>query len=200
MKPLVTSRTTSRRGARRLPAAAAFALAAGIGLAGCAQGQDPEPEETPAAAAPTSSSSTESPPSSASSSSSSTTPAPEPAPPRPPVEPVDPQTDPATAPAGGAAPTSTRLPALVVDAGGPCHTIGDVAQAVDGSPLFCLNDPQAGPLWLPQPETAPGDAGPALLGTPCSAEGLTVTAPEGATLTCGPGGDATVPGGLVWHG
>src|SRR5699024_1989981 len=95
---------------------------------------------------------------------------------------------------------STRLPALVVDAGGPCHTIGDVAQAVDGSPLFCLNDPQAGPLWLPQPETAPGDAGPALLGTPCSAEGLTVTAPEGATLTCGPGGDDTVPGGLVWHG
>ena len=62
--------------------------------------------------------------------------------------------------------------------GGPVVSVGQSFVTVDGIPI----------------------AGPALLGTPCSAEGLTVTAPEGATLTCGPGGDDTVPGGLVWHG
>ena len=106
----------------------------------------------------------------------------------------------ASAPAAPA-PAPAELPAVVVGTGGPCHTLGDVAQAEDGSPLFCIDDPGgAGPLWLPFPGGDDGGegAGP-LLGTPCVNEGVSVTAPDGTVLTCRLTGGGGVPGGLFWQ-
>lgn len=70
---------------------------------------------------------------------------------------------------------------------------------MDGSPLFCLDDPGgAGPLWLPPPESGPEATEPALLDQPCTQEGLVVTAPDDTALTCNLTGDGTTPGGLFW--
>lgn len=186
MHHTATHRPTSGQGSRRLPAVAAIATAAGIALAGCTGGGGTEQQASPA------------PQTAASSSSPSVTPTPDPAEDTAPAAPAAHlESSPvSTAPAAA---TSTRLPALVVDGGGPCHRIGEVAQAMDGSPLFCLDDPGgAGPLWLPQPESAPDATGPALLDRPCMQEGLVVTAPDGRPLTCDLTGDGTTPGGLFW--
>lgn len=173
------------RARRRVPAVTALAVAAGIALSGCAADEQSVPPEASTQAATTSSSS----------SSTTKTPAP-----------VAPTTEAATDPVAvtSAAPTPlpevpAELPAVVVDAGGPCHRIGDLAQAMDGSPLFCLNDPQAGPLWLPQPTAAPGQQEPALVGQPCIQQDASVTAPDGTLLSCRLSGDGSTPGGLFWR-
>lgn len=185
MTPTATDRPLSTTGRRRVPAALAFAMAAGVALAGCSGTE----EEIAAPATPTTQVTT---------SSSSTPPSPSPA-----AETADPVPA-ATVTAAAAAPVSpgsTQLPANVVSAGGPCHLVGELAQAEDGSPLFCQEDPGgAGPLWLPQPEgTGPDGTGPAMLGRPCMQEGLAVTAPEGTVLTCRLTGGGDVPGGLYWQ-
>ncbi|PAY21899.1 hypothetical protein CEY15_16365 [Dietzia natronolimnaea] len=184
MTPTATDRPFSTTGRRRVPAALALATAAGVALTGCSG-----TEEVAAPASPTSQVTT---------SSSSAPPSPSPV--AETVDPVPAATVPA-APAAPVSPGSTQLPANVVGAGGPCHLVGELAQAEDGSPLFCLEDPGgAGPLWLPQPEgTGPDGTGPALLDRPCMQEGLAVTTPEGTVLTCRLTGGGDVPGGLYWQ-
>lgn len=168
----------------RVPGVAALAVASGLVLAACSGGEEPAATPSAVSSSATSSSST---------SATSTPPAP-----------IDDPAPAVTAPAAvsathAPAPSANQLPALVVDTGGPCHTIGEVAQAMDGSPLFCLNDPMAGPLWLPQPEAGPDATGPVLRDQPCAQENLAVTAPDGTTLTCSLTGDGTTPGGLFWQ-
>lgn len=184
MTHTATNRQLSPTGRRRVPAVIALAMAAGVALAACSGA-----EETAAPTSPTTQATT---------SSSSTPPSPSPV-----AETADPVSAPtaSAAPAAPAPPASTQLPANVVGAGGPCHLVGELAQAGDGSPLFCLEDPGgAGPLWLPQPEgSGPDGTGPALLGTPCMQQDIAVTAPDGTVLTCRLTGGGAVPGGLYWQ-
>ncbi|MDX2358425.1 hypothetical protein [Dietzia sp. PP-33] len=186
MTHTATDHPLSRTGRRRVPAVIALAMAAGVALAGCSAAGENEPAPSPTTQATTSSSS----------STPTTT--------SPTVEAADPVSATAaapTAPATSAASAASQLPANVVGTGGPCHRLGELAQADDGSPLFCTEDPGgAGPLWLPQPQgTGPDGTGPALQGQPCMQEGVAVTAPEGTVLTCRLTGGAGVPGGLFWQ-
>lgn len=184
MTPTATDHPLSPTGRRRVPAVVALAMAAGVALAGCSAADETAAPTPPTTQATTSSSSTPPSPSSV-------------------AETADPVSAPtaSAAPAAPAPPASTQLPANVVGAGGPCHMVGELAQAGDGSPLFCLEDPGgAGPLWLPQPEgSGPDGTGPALLGTPCMQQDIAVTAPDGTVLTCRLTGGGDVPGGLYWQ-
>lgn len=186
-----TNRPASRGSRGRIPAVAAFAVAAGIALAGCAADDETASPPPPSTQVSTSSSS------SSSSTTSSVTEAPAPAEPT-----ADPVTDPVAVASPAAEPlpeAPATLPAVVVDIGGPCHMLGDLAQGMDGEPLFCLNDPGgAGPLWLPPPTAAPGEA-PAMADQPCVQQDASVTAPDGTTLTCRLSGDGSTPGGLFWR-
>lgn len=191
MNPTATNHRPTTSGRRRVPAVIALAMAAGVALSACSADPDGEPVAPPATASSTSSSS---PPSS-------------PTPTRDTAEPVSaPAT---TAPPSPPAP-APQLPANVVGAGGPCQMLGEVAQAEDGSALFCTEDPSgAGPLWLPRAGSAPepGDGGGGLAeavgqprpGGPCAQEGLAVTGADDTVLTCRLTGDAGVPGGLYWQ-
>lgn len=184
MTHTATDRLPSPTGRRRVPAVIALAMTAGVVLAACSG-----TEETAIPTSPTTQGTT---------SSSSTSPSPSPV-----AETADPVSAPtaSAAPAAAAPPASTQLPANVVGAGGPCHLIGELAQAEDGSPLFCLEDPGgAGPLWLPQPEgSGPDGSAPALLGQPCMQQDIAITSPDGTVLTCRLTGGGDVPGGLYWQ-
>lgn len=169
---------------RRATAVIALAMAAGVALSGCSGGGESESAPSPTTQVTTSSST----PTSAV-----------------PTTELAETADPISAPTSTAAPAvpapaPAPLPANVVGTGGPCQLIGDLAQADDGSPLFCAEDPGgAGPLWLPQPGVGPDGTGPGLLGRPCMQEGVGVTTPEGAVLTCRLTGGGDVPGGLYWQ-
>ena len=191
MNPTATNHRPTTSGRRRVPAVIALAMAAGVALSACSADPDGEPAAPPATASSTSSSST---PSSAT-------------PTRDTAEPVS-ATATAAAPAAPAPPP--QLPANVVGAGGPCQMLGEVAQAEDGSALFCTEDPRgAGPLWLPRAGSVPeaGEGGGGLAeavgqprpGGPCAQEGLAVTGADGTVLTCRLTGGADVPGGLYWQ-
>ena len=171
---------------RRVPAVLAFALTAGIALTGCSGTGETGPAAPPTTQVTTSSSST----------SASTRPASETATAAgAPTSTVTP-----AAPVAPAAPPPAPLPANVVGTGGPCHLLGELAQADDGSPLLCREDPGgAGPLWLPQPAAGPDGAGPTLLGLPCMQEGVAVTLSGGEVFTCRLTGGGDVPGGLYWN-
>lgn len=182
--PNTPTSPASPTGGLRIPAVLALATAAGVALAGCSGGGETEPATSPTSQTTSSSSSTP------------TSPSPEPSTADPVSAPAE-----APAPAPRAAPVSTALPANVVGTGGPCHMLGELAQAQDGSPLFCTEDPGgAGPLWLPQPGGAgPDGTSPALLGRPCMQQDISVTAPDGTVLTCRLTGGVDVPGGLYWQ-
>ncbi|MDV8000003.1 hypothetical protein [Rhodococcus sp. IEGM 1408] len=184
MTPTATDHISTRDVAagRRGSAVIALAMAAGVALAGCSGGGEPEPATSPTTQVTTSSSSTP----------TSTPPATET------VAAISVPTS--TAAPAAPAPPPAPLPANVVGTGGPCQLVGDLAQADDGSPLFCLEDPGgAGPLWLPQPGAGPDGTGPGVLGRPCMQEGVGVTTPDGAVLTCRLTGGGDVPGGLYWQ-
>ena len=194
MNPTATNHRPTTSGRRRVPAVIALATAAGVALSACSADPDGEPAAPPATASSTSSSSTPSTPSSATPTSAT-------------AEPVS-ATATTAAPAAPAPPP--QLPANVVGAGGPCQMLGEVAQAENGSALFCTEDPRgAGPLWLPRagsaPEPVEGVGGLASAvgqprpGGPCAQEGLAVTADNGTVLTCRLTGGADVPGGLYWQ-
>lgn len=171
-------------GPRRAPAVVALAMAAGVALSGCSGGGETGSTTSPTTQVTTSSSSTP----------VSTPPATETA------AAISAPTSPAASVAPVAPAPPAPLPANVVGTGGPCQLLGEVAQADDGSPLFCTEDPGgAGPLWLPQPGAGPDGTGPALLGRPCMQEGVAVTTPDGAVLTCRLTGGGDVPGGLYWQ-
>ena len=178
-------------GRRRVPAVIALAMAAGVALSACSADTADDSATTPTTRPDTSSSSSSSTP-------APTTTAPDTA------QPVS--VPPAPAPPVAPAP-APRLPANVVGTGGPCQMLGEVAQAEDGSALFCTEDPGgAGPLWLPQGGTggtggaAVADAtGQARPGGPCAQEGLAVTSADGDVLTCRLTGCGDVPGGLYWQ-
>ena len=179
MTHTATHHRTSPVGRRRVPAVIALAMAAGVVLAACSA--DPADDS----ATTTSSSTT-------TTSSSRTSPSPTPSSEEPTSAPPT-----SAAPAAPAPPATPALPANVVSTGGPCQMVGEVAQAEDGSPLFCTDDPTAGPLWLPEggPDAGIGQARP---GGPCSQEGIAVPGPEGTILTCALTGGGDVPGGLYW--
>ena len=133
MNPTATTRPQTRTGRRRASVALAVAAAAGLALSACSADPADDSAGAPAEQAVTSSSSSTltSPPA---------TPASEPtAAPAPAVAAV-----PSPAAASASAP---QLPANVVGTGGPCHTVGEVAQSEDGAALFCTNDPVVGPIW-----------------------------------------------------
>lgn len=180
--------SSPRRPGRRVPSAVAATAGLAIlgsALAACGGADEPAPAPAPAASSATTSSSTSAP--SATVESEATTDAA--------VATSVPST---SATAAAVAPATSELPAVVVTPRGPCHRIGDLAQAPDGSPLFCVDDPAgAGPLWLPAP--AGGGAGGGLLGRPCIQEGVSVTGPDGTVLTCRLTGGGDVPGGLFWQ-
>ncbi|MGN7226236.1 hypothetical protein ACTHQW_07840 [Dietzia maris] len=177
-------------GRRRVPAVIALAMAAGVALSACSTDTADDSATSPTTRPDTSSSSSSTP--------APTTTAPDTA------EPVS--APPAPAPPVSAAP-EPRLPANVVGTGGPCQMLGEVAQAEDGSALFCTEDPGgAGPLWLPQGGVGGTDGaaiadatGQARPGGPCAQEGLAVTSADGAVLTCRLTGGGDVPGGLYWQ-
>ncbi|MVZ91891.1 hypothetical protein GQF49_15690 [Microbacter sp. ANSKLAB05] len=177
-------------GRRRVPAVIALAMAVGVALSACSADTADDSATSPTTRPDTSSSSSSTP--------APTTTAPDTA------QPVS--VPPAPAPPVSPAP-APRLPANVVGTGGPCQMLGEVAQAEDGSALFCTEDPGgAGPLWLPQGGTggtggaAVADAtGQARPGGPCAQEGLAVTSADGDVLTCRLTGGGDVPGGLYWQ-
>lgn len=187
MNATATNRPQPTTGRRRVPAVIALAMAAGVALGACSAGPADDLTTSPTTRSSTSSSSTSTP--------APTTPVPDTA------QAVS--APPAPAPSVTAAP-APRLPANVVGTGGPCQRLGEVAQAEDGSALFCTEDPGgAGPLWLPPPG-ADGDpvadaTGQARPGGPCTQEGLSVTGPDGAVLTCRLTGGTDAPGGLYWQ-
>ena len=181
MNTSVTHRRNSTTGRGRAPALLALAATAGLAMSACSA----DPVEAPAASPLVSSSSS----SSTSSPSSSPTPTAEPVP----AEVITS----ASAPAPASAP-SPQLPANVVGTGGPCHVVGEVAQAEDGSALFCTNDPVVGPIWQPAGGADSG-AGQATPGGPCAQEGLAVAGPEDTLLTCTLVGGGDTPGGLAWQ-
>jgi hypothetical protein len=190
MNRTATNRPHTTTGRCRVPAAIALAMAAGVALAACSADSADDTATSPTTRPATSSSSSSTP--------VPTTTAPDTA------QPVSaPPAPPAPAPPVTAA-DAPRLPANVVGTGGPCQMLGEVAQAEDGSALFCTEDPGgAGPLWLPQGGArgaAVADAtGQARPGGPCAQEGLAVAAADGAVLTCRLTGGGDVPGGLYWQ-
>lgn len=183
MNHTATNRPHTTTGRRRVPAVLALAMTAGLALSACSA--DPADD---APTSPTESTTTTTSSSSSSSPTTSTSDAT-----------ADPISAPATTATPAAAPAPTpELPANVVDTGGPCHTVGEVAQSEDGSALFCTNDPVVGPIW----QLAGGEdagAGQATPGGPCAQEGLAVAGPEGAVLTCTLVGGGDTPGGLAWQ-
>ncbi|WP_314036587.1 hypothetical protein [Dietzia sp. CH92] len=191
---MTTTATTHRphtpTGRRRVPAALALAMAAGVALSACSADPDDEPTTPPAPVTSTSSSST-------------------PSPTTPPADTVTPASAPTTSAVPAPPAPAPQLPANVVGSGGPCQMLGEVAQGEDGSALFCTEDPRgAGPLWLPLAGSAPdpgeggglADAtGQPRPGGPCTQEGLAVTGLGGTVLTCRLTGGGDVPGGLYWQ-
>lgn len=169
-------------GRRRVPAAFALALAAGLALSACSADPADDSGNTPTEQASSSSSST-----SANTSTPEAT-----------GDPVSAPAITSSTPAPAPAPTAPTLPANVVGTGGPCHMVGEVAQAEDGSALFCTDDPSAGPIWLPRggADAGTGQANP---GGPCSQEGLAVAGPEDTVLTCTLIGGGETPGSLYWQ-
>lgn len=187
MQNTATHRPHSTTGRRRVPAVIAMAMAAGVVLGACSADPETEPAQAPATKSATSSSSSVPSPTTPEVAEQVSVP-PAPAPPAP----VAPQPTP-------------QLPANVVGTGGPCHMLGEVAQAEDGSALFCTEDPGgAGPLWLAPAPGGDGAAennagiGQAYPGGPCMQEGLAVAGPGGTVLTCSLTGGGDVPGGLYW--
>lgn len=192
MNPTATHhRPTTTTGRRRVPAVIALAMAAGVALSACSADPDGEPVAPPATTSSTSSSST-------------------PSSPTPTRDTAEPVSAPATTAAPATPAPAPQLPANVVGAGGPCQMLGEVAQAEDGSALFCTEDPRgAGPLWLPRAGSVPdaGEGGGGLAeavgqprpGGPCAQEGLAVTGLDGTVLTCRLTGGADTPGGLYWQ-
>lgn len=192
MQNTATHRPHSTTGRRRVPAVIAMAMAAGVVLGACSADPETEPAPAPATKSATSSSSSSVP--------SPTTP-----------EVAEQVSDPPApaAPAPVAPQPTPQLPANVVGTRGPCHMLGEVAQAEDGSALFCTQSPgDAGPLWMPSAPgggdggagdgAAGGAIGQAFPGGPCSQEGLAVAGPGGTVLTCSLTGGGDVPGGLYW--
>lgn len=179
MNTTATPRPQSTTGRRRVPAVFAIAAAAGLALAACSA--DPVEEQAPSSTVAATSSS-----SSSTTSATSTT-----------VEPITAVATTTAAPAPAPAP-QVELPANVVGAGGPCHMVGEVAQAEDGSPLFCTEDPTAGPLWQ-LAGGADAGIGQAQPGGPCSQEGIAVAGPADSILTCTLVGGGDTPGGLYWQ-
>ena len=182
MNRTATNRPHTTPGRRRVPAVLALAMTAGLALSACSADPADDPAPSPTGSTTTSSSSSPSPTSSAAAS------------------PTDSVSEPAAlppAPASAPAP-APELPANVVDTGGPCHTVGEVAQAEDGSALFCTDDPTVGPIWQPAggADAGPGQASP---GGPCSQEGIAVAGPDGTVLTCTLIGGGDTPGGLYWQ-
>lgn len=183
-----TIRPHTSTGRRRVPALIALGAAAGLALAACS-GNASEADDTSTVSSSTLSSS-----SSISSPTTSSTEAT-----------ADPISAPATT-STTAAPATTpspELPANVVGTGGPCHILGEVAQAEDGSALFCTNDPTMGPIWLPAGAAEGSDGaeavGQAQPGGPCAQEGLSVDGPGDTILTCTLVGGGQTPGGLFWQ-
>ena len=178
-------------GRRRVPAVIALAMAAGVALSACSADTAGDSATSPTTRPDTSSSSSSSTPAPTTTAPDTAQPVSVPPAPAPPVSPAP----------------APRLPANVVGTGGPCQMLGEVAQAEDGSALFCTEDPGgAGPLWLPQGGTggtggaAVADAtGQARPGGPCAQEGLAVTSADGDVLTCRLTGGGDVPGGLYWQ-
>lgn len=182
MNRTATNRPHTTPGRRRVPAVLALAMTAGLALSACSADPADDPAPSTTGSTTTSSSSSPSPTSSAAAS------------------PTDSVSEPAAlppAPASAPAP-APELPANVVDTGGPCHTVGEVAQAEDGSALFCTDDPTVGPIWQPAggADAGPGQASP---GGPCSQEGIAVAGPDGTVLTCTLIGGGDTPGGLYWQ-
>ncbi|HJC61213.1 MAG TPA: hypothetical protein H9755_12940 [Candidatus Dietzia intestinigallinarum] len=182
MNRTATNRPHTTPGRRRVPAVLALAMTAGLALSACSADPADDPAPSTTGSTTTSSSSSPSPTSSAAAS------------------PTDSVSEPAAlppAPASAPAP-APELPANVVDTGGPCHTVGEVAQAEDGSALFCTDDPTVGPIWQPAggADAGPGQASP---GGPCSQEGIAVAGPDGTVLTCTLVGGGDTPGGLYWQ-
>lgn len=183
MNHTATNRPHTTTGRRRVPAVLALAMTAGLALSACSA--------DPADDAPTSPTESTTTTTSSSSSSSPTTSTSEAT--------ADPISAPATTATPAAAPAPTpELPANVVDTGGPCHTVGEVAQAEDGSALFCTDDPTIGPIWQPAGGADAG-TGQARPGGPCSQEGIAVAGPEDTILTCTLVGGGDTPGGLYWQ-
>ena len=187
MQHTATYRPHPTTGRRRVPAVIAMAMAAGVVLGACSAAAEPEATPTPTTRSVTSSSSSSIPsPTSPEITEQVSVLPPAPATPAP----VTPQPTP-------------QLPANVVGTGGPCHMLGEVAQAEDGSALFCTEDPGgAGPLWLAPARGGDGAAdagiGQAQPGGPCMQEGLAVAGPGGTVLTCSLTGGGDVPGGFYW--
>ncbi|UVE93944.1 hypothetical protein [Dietzia sp. B32] len=188
MNRTATNHPQTATGRRRAPAVIALAMAAGVVLGACSADSGDGIAPSPTTRTSTSSSSSTPAPTTTASDT---------------AEPVS--APPAPAPPVAAAP-ATQLPANVVGTGGPCQMLGEVAQAQDGSALFCTEDPGgAGPLWLPQAGADPGGGGvadatgQARPGGPCAQEGLAVTGVDGAVLTCRLTGGGDVPGGLYWQ-
>ena len=182
MNRTATNRPHTTPGRRRVPAVLALAMTAGLALSACSADPADDPAPSTTGSTTTSSSSSPSPTSSAAAS------------------PTDSVSEPAAlppAPASAPAP-APELPANVVGTGGPCHTVGEVAQAEDGSALFCTDDPTVGPIWQPAggADAGPGQASP---GGPCSQEGIAVAGPDGTVLTCTLVGGGDTPGGLYWQ-
>ena len=179
MNTTTTTRPQSTTGRRRARALFAIAAAAGLAVAACSADpvEDPAPTTTLAATSSSSSSIT-----------SATTTS---------VEPVTAAATTTSTPAPAPAPL-VELPANVVGTGGPCHIVGEVAQADDGSALFCTEDPTAGPLWLPAGGADAG-IGQAQPGGPCSQQGIAVAGPADSILTCTLVGGGDSPGGLYWQ-
>ena len=183
MNRTATNRPHTTPGRRRVPAVLALAMTAGLALSACSA----DPADDPAPSTTGSTTTSSSTPSSSS-----------PTPPTPGAT-ADPISAPSTTPAPAQAPDpAPELPANVVDTGGPCHTVGEVAQAEDGSALFCTDDPTVGPIWQPAggADAGPGQASP---GGPCSQEGIAVAGPDGIVLTCTLVGGGDTPGGLYWQ-
>lgn len=180
MNRTATNRPHTTTGRRRVPAVIALAMAAGLALSACSADPADDSGTSPTVASSSSSSS----------STSSPTPTSEAT--------LDPISAPAATPSPRAPAPAPALPANVVGTGGPCHMVGEVAQAEDGSPLFCTDDPTAGPLWLPAggADAGPGQARP---GGPCSQQGLAVAGPGDTVLTCTLVGGGDTPGGLYWQ-
>ena len=191
MNPTATNHRPTTSGRRRVPAVIALATAAGVALSACSADTAGDSATSPTTRPDTSSSSSSSTPAPTTTAPDTAQPVSVPPAPAPPVSPAP----------------APRLPANVVGTGGPCQMLGEVAQAEDGSALFCTEDPGgAGPLWLPQGGTggtggaAVADAtGQARPGGPCAQEGLAVTSADGDVLTCRLTGGGDVPGGLYWQ-
>lgn len=180
MNHTATPHPHTTTGRRRVPAVIALAMTAGLALSACSADPADDPATSPAGVSSSSSSSSTSSPTST------------------PRVTADPVSAPATSTSVPAPAPAPALPANVVGTGGPCHVVGEVAQAEDGSPLFCTDDPTAGPLWLPAGGADAG-TGQARPGGPCSQQGIAVAGPGDTVLTCTLVGGGDNPGGLYWQ-